>query len=75
MQALHNIFEHGEKTERGFELNGIVAVSDHDGYTCTLCNDKVSFNLFFHNKYSFDYQSDDDLLKFERKIAAIAASA
>ncbi|MCL1114564.1 MULTISPECIES: DUF3081 domain-containing protein [Shewanella] len=51
-----------------YYLCGISAQTDHDGYTIVLSDAQVSLTVFFHNKYQFEYPSNDALDNFLRRF-------
>jgi hypothetical protein len=63
LKVYQTIVKHGQKVADGHRLDGITALSDFDGYTIVLKDDKVSLALHFHNKY--DIQSDNPLAERE----------
>jgi len=72
IQRLLRIFtliqQYGEKTSQGHQLLGLTATSDFEGYTLTISDQSVSLDLFFHNKYKFDYPNNQALETFERRL-------
>lgn len=63
----------GEKINNGYEFQGIRAWHDFDGYTCWLKYNDLTVTLLFHNKYQFDYQSEDTLTNFMKKANKLLA--
>ena len=78
LHALLRVFEkvrsHGENKEGNYQLEGINAMSDHDGYTVVMSDVECSLTLFFHNKYEFDYPSERAREAFEKRIQFIDAN-
>ncbi|MFT6791525.1 MAG: hypothetical protein ACJA04_000727 [Cellvibrionaceae bacterium] len=62
------IFSEGEKDGDAYVLNGLRAKSDFDGYTVTLMNDYVTLNIYFHNKFRFEYSSKKERDQFLEKM-------
>jgi len=71
LKVFHLIVKHGIKVEDAHRLNGINAASDFDGYTVELWDENVRLSVFFHNKYSVDYQRAFELEAFYEKLLAI----
>ncbi|NCO71511.1 MULTISPECIES: DUF3081 domain-containing protein [Shewanella] len=75
LKVFNKVTQYGEKRalEDGFGghdywLCGISAQTDHDGYTITLSDAQVSLTVFFHNKYQFEYPTNDALDNFLRRF-------
>ncbi|MGH1428633.1 MAG: DUF3081 family protein [Arenicella sp.] len=72
--ALHvfeKIRQHGIQTSDGYQLNGITALTSHDGYTISLMNDYVTLTIFFHNKFSFEGSNQKEKYTFLEKLENI----
>lgn len=54
-----------------YQLCGIEAETDFDGYTITLRDAQVTLTIYFHNKYQFDYPNNDALDNFLRRFADV----
>ncbi|GGB52443.1 DUF3081 domain-containing protein [Shewanella inventionis] len=54
-----------------YYLCGITAQTDHDGYTIVLSDTQVSLTVFFHNKYQFEYPSNEALDNFLRRFSDV----
>ena len=54
-----------------YQLCGINAETDFDGYTITLSDAQVCLTIYFHNKYQFDYPNNDALDNFLRRFSDI----
>ena len=54
----------GEKENQLYNLEGIKAWHDFDGYTCFLGYKDVTLTLLFHGRYSFDYDKKENLSAF-----------
>ncbi len=63
LKVFQKIVKHGQKRGEGHQLNGITALSDFDGYTIVLKDEKVCLTVHFHNKY--DLESDNKLAEQE----------
>ena len=53
-----------DSTESVYRLCGLNAVTDFDGYTISLSDVQVRLDIFFHNKYKFDYPNNEALENF-----------
>ncbi|MEC7691920.1 MAG: DUF3081 domain-containing protein [Pseudomonadota bacterium] len=71
LQVFDKIRQSGEKKDDKYLLNGIVAFTDHDGYTLFIEDAKVKLQFGFHNQYRFDYPSQDAYEQFEKKLKEI----
>lgn len=61
----------GNKTDTGYQWQGITASSDYDGYTVFLSADGVSMQLGFHHSYRLDYQNVKHFDAFQKRIKAL----
>ena len=71
LRVFNTIMEHGEQRGGESHLGGIIASAGYDGYTVTLRNDYVTLNVYFHNKFSLDFSSRQQLMLFLDKLAAL----
>ena len=71
LQVFDKIRQSGEKKDDKYLLNGIVAFTDHDGYTLFIEDAKVKLQFGFPNQYRFDYPSQDAHDQFEKKLKEI----
>jgi len=63
----------GCKLKEVYELSGIRASYDFDGYTCFLAYKDLTITLLFHGLYDFDYQQKETLDIFFKKISTLLA--
>lgn len=68
LRVFDKVLTQGKRIEDRYQLNGITAYTDFDGYTATLCNDYVRLDIFFHNKINFSYSNDREREIFLEKI-------
>ncbi len=73
LEAFDLITTIGEKVDGVYEFDGIRAAHDFDGYTCWLSYKDLTISLLFHGKYDFDYQDEDTLKAFFKKISRLLA--
>ncbi|WP_372882209.1 DUF3081 domain-containing protein [Psychromonas sp.] len=73
LEAFDLITTRGEKVDGVYEFDGIRAAHDFDGYTCWLSYKDLTISLLFHGKYDFDYQDEDTLKAFFKKISRLLA--
>lgn len=73
-KAFNAIITDGHRNGHEYTLNGLVASTDFDGYTITIRNDYVRLDIFFHNKFSFDYSSKKEKALFLEKLELMAKS-
>lgn len=57
LSAFQKIRDYGQKTNDGFELEGVEAISSIDGYNLTMKDGHASLFLHFHNTYNFESDS------------------
>ena len=66
--AFNTIITKGRHNGDEYTLNGLTAHTDFDGYTITIRNDYVRLDIYFHNKFKFDYSSSAERMLFLEKI-------
>lgn len=71
MRVFEKIRSQGEARDDGHYLDGVTARSDFDGYTLYLSDAQSTLTVFFHNKYHFDYPSEQALEDFTKRLHAI----
>ena len=71
LRAFSTIITEGRQVGSKYHLNGLVAYSDFDGYTITICNDYVKLEVFFHSKFAFNYSNRKEKELFLEKIDAL----
>ena len=69
LQVFDLVTTHGKKSEGSYELSGIRASHDFDGYTCWLAYKDLTVTLLFHGAVDFDYQEPESLDIFFKKIS------
>lgn len=65
------ITRNGKRQGGEYLLNGLSASSGFDGYTVTLRNNYVTLDIFFHNKFSFQFSNKKEKMLFMDKLSAI----
>lgn len=68
LQVFELITSKGVKSEGSYQYEGITASHDFDGYTCWLGFKDLTVTLLFHGAYDLDYQSDETLKIFFKKV-------
>jgi len=63
----------GCKLKDAYELSGIRASYDFDGYTCWLTYKDLTVTLLFHGSHDFNYQQKDTIDIFFKKISNLLA--
>ncbi|CCQ10926.1 hypothetical protein PALB_18000 [Pseudoalteromonas luteoviolacea B = ATCC 29581] len=58
LRAFDYIQSHGDALENGRQLNGLLAFSDHDGYTIYFKSNGATLSFGFHNTYHLDYENE-----------------
>ncbi len=71
LQVFEKIRKNGNKTNLGFELSGLIAITSHDGYTISVSNDYANLTIFFHNKFSFEATNQKEKQAFLEKLKQI----
>ncbi|MFC6635491.1 DUF3081 family protein [Microbulbifer taiwanensis] len=61
----------GIKEKDGWHYRGLTVSTDFDGYTVFINSAKVQLTVFFHNKYTVDYQNAHDLQEFVDLLAKL----
>lgn len=74
LQVFDKIRQHGTQQDDQYNLEGVTAYTDLDGYTLFIEDNKVKLRFGFHNQYHFDYDSPNDLENFEKKLRQIDKS-
>ena len=64
----------GCKVKDAYELSGISASYDFDGYTCWLAYKDLTVTLLFHGSHDFNYQQKETLEMFFKKISNLLAA-
>ncbi|MBL6734340.1 MAG: DUF3081 family protein [Shewanellaceae bacterium] len=72
LKAFDVICRQGKKQTQGYELDGITAYTDFDGYTLYFEARGVFMRFGFHNTYHLDYNSDREKKEFLKKITALS---
>lgn len=71
LQIFNLVTTKGTKTDGVYELSGISASQDFDGYTCWLAYKDLTVTLMFHGSHDFDYQQKDTLEVFFKKVSKL----
>ncbi|MFT6897268.1 MAG: hypothetical protein ACJA13_001674 [Paraglaciecola sp.] len=71
LKVFEKIRQNGETKGEGYLLGGITAFSDFDGYTVFMEDANVKLRFGFHNQYHLDYEKDEHLQQFEKKLKNI----
>jgi len=67
------ILSKGIKIESTYELSGIQAWSDFDGYTCWLSYKDLTITLLFHSKFDVDFEKKETFEEFYKKANSLIA--
>lgn len=51
-----------------YHLEGLKAFTDFDGYTVFIEDATVKLSFGFHNQYHYEYDNNDQLQAFEKKV-------
>ena len=71
LSAFNEILTKGKRIDSGYQLNGVKAWHDYDGYTCYIGYKDLTLTLLFHGKLSLDYQEKKTLAEFYDKMKKI----
>ncbi|MBB1271899.1 DUF3081 family protein [Psychromonas sp. SR45-3] len=69
LQAFDLVTTKGKKTDGVYELSGVKASQDFDGYTCWLSFKDLTVTLLFHGAFDMDYEDEDTQKAFFKKIS------
>lgn len=64
LRVFQKIIDHGKRSEAGYTLNGLTAISDIDGYNVSLTDEYVTLHILFHSRYTLDFSRRKDLIVF-----------
>lgn len=73
LQIFNLVTTKGSKLDGVYELSGIRASQDFDGYTCWLAYKDLTVTLLFHGSHDFDYQQKDTIDIFFKKVSNLLA--
>lgn len=71
LMIFEQVTSKGLKSDNVYELDGIRAWHDFDGYTCWLAYKDLTVTLQFHGQFSFDYEHEDTHSAFLKKVAVM----
>ncbi|RUO23898.1 DUF3081 domain-containing protein [Aliidiomarina minuta] len=71
LAVFEKIRNHGELKDERYQLAGVTAFTDHDGYTVFMEDASVKLRTGFHNTYHLDYSSQRDAENFLKKLHQI----
>lgn len=74
VEAFQTLREHGEYLDGEYHLDGLSGSTDFDGYTVFIHDDKVDLAVYYKHRYKLDYQRDEDLELFNRKLKEVVGS-
>ncbi|WJG10478.1 DUF3081 domain-containing protein [Aliiglaciecola sp. LCG003] len=72
LAVFEKIREHGKLVDGVYSLEGVKAFTDHDGYTLFIEDAHVKLRYGFHNQYHFDYEKEEHLQQFHKKLETIS---
>jgi hypothetical protein len=61
-------------SESKYQLDGLTAWHDYDGYTCYLAYKDLTLTLLFHGKFAMEYEDKKTLSEFYSKSKQILKS-
>jgi hypothetical protein len=71
LSVFEKIRQHGQLKNETYILGGLKAYSDFDGYTVFIEDAQVQLRFGFHNQYHYEYEKEQHLEQFEKKLKAI----
>ncbi|MDP5208715.1 DUF3081 family protein [Microbulbifer sp. 2205BS26-8] len=71
LRVFNRVTRDGRKTHDGWHYQGLTVSTDFDGYTVFIHSNRVKLSIFFHNKFSVDYQNSNDLQEFLDLLARL----
>jgi hypothetical protein len=72
LRAYQNIIARGVRSDDGHELDGVIAVADHDGYSVLLSDGTVTVRVLFHNRLAIEAPSGNALEQFVQRVEQLA---
>lgn len=71
LYIFNEVTAQGTKVDGKYQLMGMSAWHDFDGYTCFIGYKDLTLTLLFHGQYTFDYQDEETLNAFIKKTIRI----
>jgi hypothetical protein len=71
LSVFEKIIHNGEKKGEEHFLMGIKVYTDFDGYTLFIEDALVQLHFGFHNQYHFNYEKEEHVEQFVKKLKAI----
>jgi hypothetical protein len=68
LRVFQAVIDNGTKTDKGYELDGLVADTGFDGYTVTLGDGAVTLTLMFHQTFSVDSPNSRAIENFIKRL-------
>lgn len=73
LRVYQKIVDQGDRRGERFELEGLSAVADYDGYGIMLTDGAVSVRVLFHNKVQIESPNRRALANFRKRLLRIGA--
>lgn len=67
------ITQHGSKVGDYYDFEGLQARASFDGYTVEITDGQVVLNVFFHNTYDIQFETEAQLDQFQLKLNHVEA--
>lgn len=74
LSVFNEVLTRGSRTNSKYQLDGITAWHDYDGYTCYLGYKDLTLTLLFHGKLAIEYQDKNTMTEFYSKTKRILKS-
>ena len=74
LRVFEKVVSQGKRYGDEYQLNGISALSDFDGYTIVLRTASASLTIQFHSKFSFEYSNLREMQLFLEKLESLDRS-
>jgi len=68
LYVFNHIISHGEKDQDRYYFGDLTAWHDIDGYTCYIGYKDLTMTLFFHSRFSFEYEEDSTMQAFSKLV-------
>ena len=72
LRAFATVSQKGDRTEKGYAYEGLLAESLDDGYTIMLSDSRCVLTLFFHNKFTLSGPDSKSEEQFVRRVYRVA---
>jgi hypothetical protein len=64
LYVFNHVISNGEKRQGKYYFDALSVWYDIDGYTCYIGYKDLTMSLYFHSRFSYDYQEESTLKAF-----------